>query len=114
MLIGVALNYVVPEEVFVWVTSVALVGSLWTWGMIMFSHLKFREAVAAGRIAGRGFRMPGAPVANWVVIGFLVLIAIFLGIDPDTRVALYVAPIWFAILALGYRLVRAEDRLQTA
>ena len=27
---------------------------------------------------------------------------------------LYVAPIWFAILALGYRLVRAEDRLQTA
>ena len=38
MLIGVALNYVVPEEVFIWVTSVALVGSLWTWGMIMFSH----------------------------------------------------------------------------
>ena len=32
MLIGVALNYVVPEEVFVWVTSVALVGALWTWG----------------------------------------------------------------------------------
>jgi L-asparagine transporter-like permease len=30
MLIGVGLNYVVPEEVFVWVTSVALVGSLWT------------------------------------------------------------------------------------
>ena len=28
MLIGVALNYVVPEEVFIWVTSVALVGSL--------------------------------------------------------------------------------------
>ena len=35
MLIGVALNYVVPEQVFVWVTSVALVGSLWTWGMIL-------------------------------------------------------------------------------
>ena len=35
MLIGVGLNYVVPEEVFVWVTSVALVGSLWTWGMIL-------------------------------------------------------------------------------
>ena len=33
------------------------------------------------------------------MIGFLVLIAGFLGIDADTRVALYVAPIWFAILA---------------
>ena len=114
MLIGVALNYVVPEEVFIWVTSVALVGSLWTWGMIMFSHLRFREAVAAGRIKASSFRMPGAPIANWVVLGFLVLIALFLGIDPDTRVALYVAPIWFAILALGYRLVRAEAGPQPA
>ena len=114
MLIGVGLNYVVPEEVFVWVTSVALVGSLWTWGMIVYAHLKYREAVAAGRITSRGFRMPGAPIANWAVIGFLVLIAIFLGIDPDTWVALYVAPIWFALLALGYRLVRAEDRQQLA
>jgi L-asparagine transporter-like permease len=68
----VALNYVVPKEVFIWVTSVALVGSLWTWGMIMFSHLKFREAVAAGRIKASSFRMPGAPIANWVVLGFLV------------------------------------------
>ena len=33
----------------------ALVGSLRTWGMIMFSHLKFREAIAAGRIASPRF-----------------------------------------------------------
>ena len=112
MLIGVALNYVVPEQVFIWVTSVALVGSLWTWGMIMFAHLGFRQAVAAGRVKASSFRMPGAPIANWVVLGFLVLIAVFLGIDPDTRVALYVAPVWFAILAIGYRLVRTEPSPQ--
>jgi amino acid transporter, AAT family len=114
MLIGVVLNYVVPEEVFVWVTSVALVGSLWTWGMIMYTHLRFRQAVAAGQVKASGFRMPGAPVANWLVIGFLVLITLFLGIDPDTRVALYVAPIWFAILALGYRLTGPALSSQTA
>ena len=114
MLIGVLLNYVVPERVFVWVTSVALVGSLWTWGMIVFSHLKFREAVAAGRVKASAFRMPGAPVANWLVLGFLALIAVFLAIDPNTRVALYVAPIWFAILALGYRLTRPEGRARLA
>jgi AAT family amino acid transporter/D-serine/D-alanine/glycine transporter len=106
MLVGVALNYLVPEEVFVWVTSVALVGSLWTWGMIMYSHLKFRQAAASGRVRASAFRMPGAPVANWLVIGFLVLIALFLGLDADTRVALYVAPVWFALLAVGYRMTR--------
>ncbi|MFO1072527.1 MAG: amino acid permease [Geminicoccaceae bacterium] len=106
MLIGVALNYVVPKEVFVWVTSVALVGTVWTWGMIMYTHLKFRQAVAEGRVKASGYRMPGAPIANWLVIGFLGLIVVFLGLDADTRVALYVAPIWFAILAAGYRLTR--------
>lgn len=38
------------------------------------------------------------------LIACLALIAVFLGIDPDTRAALHVAPIWFAPLALGYRL----------
>ena len=65
--------------------------------------------MAAGRVKASSFRMPGAPIANWIVLGFLVLIAVFLGIDPDTRVALYVAPVWFAILALGYRLVRPSQ-----
>ena len=92
----------------------ALVGSLWTWGMIMFAHLGFRRAVAAGRIKASSFRMPGAPFTNWVVLGFLAMVAIFLGIDAGTRVALYVAPIWFAILAIGYRLVRAEASPQPA
>ena len=51
MLIGVALNYVVPEQVFVWVISVATVGALWTWGIILVSHLGYRKAVAEGRAA---------------------------------------------------------------
>ncbi len=108
MLIGVGLNYFVPEQVFVWVTSVALVGSLWTWGMIVYAHLRFRQSVAAGRVKASNFRMPGAPYANWFVLGFLVLIALFLAIDPSTRVALYVAPVWFLLLAVGYRAVQSN------
>jgi len=46
--------------------------------------------------------MPGAPFANWAVLGFLVVVSGLLALDPDTRVALYVAPVWFAILGIGY------------
>lgn len=107
MLIGVLLNYVVPKEVFTWVTSVSLIGALWTWIIIMYSHLKFRQAVAQGRVAGVSYRMPAAPVANWAVIVFLLIVAAMFSLDPDTRVALYVAPFWFGLLAVGY-LARAE------
>jgi amino acid transporter, AAT family len=109
MLIGVVLNYFVPERVFTYVTSVALVGSLWTWALIMISHLGYRRAVAAGQARAVPYRMPGAPYSNWFVVAFLILVAGFLGVDPSTRVALYVAPVWFAMLGIGYYLSKTRQ-----
>lgn len=102
MLIGVVLNYLVPEEVFTYVTSVATVGTVWTWGIVVWSHLKYRKAVARGQAQGVAYRMPGAPFANWFVLVFLVLVIGFLALDASTRVALYVTPVWFALLTVGY------------
>ena len=102
MLLVVALNYMVPERVFIWVTSVALVGTFWTWGIILVSHLNYRRAVLAGRVPAAPFRMPGAPFANWAVLAFLVAVSALLWRDPDNRVALYVAPVWFGLLTIGY------------
>jgi len=104
MLVGVVLNYIVPERVFTWVTSVALVGTFWTWGVILVSHRNYRRAVRAGKVAASPFRMPGAPFANWAVLAFLVAVSALLWRDPDTRVALFVAPVWFALLGIGYAL----------
>ena len=108
MLIGVALNYVVPEQVFVWVTSIATIGALWTWAMIVIAHMGYRKAVAEGRAEPSSFRMPGAPVTNWIALAFIVLVTLFLALDPGTRIALYIAPLWFGILALGYRLTKSR------
>jgi AAT family amino acid transporter/D-serine/D-alanine/glycine transporter len=103
MLVGVALNYLIPERVFVYVTSISLVGSLWTWIVIVVAHLGYRKAIAAGRLRTHGFRLPGSPFSNWFVVGFLVLVALLLSLDDGTRVAVYVAPVWFATLGVGYR-----------
>jgi AAT family amino acid transporter/D-serine/D-alanine/glycine transporter len=52
--------------------------------------------------------MPGAPLANWLVLAFLLLVAGLLGKRPDTRVALYVAPAWFGLLVASYALLRTR------
>jgi AAT family amino acid transporter len=106
MLIVIALNYSVPKEVFTWVTSIALIGTLWTWGIILVAHRNYRLAVAAGNIAPAPFRMPLSPFANWAVLAFLILVSAMLALDKDTRVALYVAPFWFALLGVGYTALR--------
>jgi amino acid transporter, AAT family len=108
MLIGV-LNYVVPEQVFVWVISVATVGALRTWAMILIAHMGYCKAVAEGRAQPSSFRMPGSPVTNWIALAFIALVTLFLTLDPGTRVALYIGPVWFGILALGYRLTKSRE-----
>jgi amino acid transporter, AAT family len=108
MLLAVALNYLVPKEVFTYVTSIALIGTLWTWGIILVSHRNYRLAVRAGRVKAAPFRMPGAPVANWLVLAFLVAVTALLWLDKDTRVALFVAPFWFALLGMGYASLRGR------
>jgi AAT family amino acid transporter/D-serine/D-alanine/glycine transporter len=110
MLVGVALNYLVPEQVFTYVTSVATVGAVWTWGIIVLAHLKYRQAVRQGLARPVPFRMPGAPYANWFVLVFLLLATVCLAFDAGTRVALYVAPIWFALLIAGYLVSRSRAR----
>ena len=106
MLIGVALNYIIPERVFVYVTSISLVGSLWTWALIVIAHLGYRKAVAASTVRAVSYRMPGSPYTNWFVVAFLILVAILLSVDEDTRVALYVAPVWFTILGISYQVTK--------
>src|SRR5262245_27107039 len=108
MLVGVLLNFLVPDQVFIWVTSVALIGTLWTWVIIMLAHRSYKKAVHEGRAHGVSFRMPGAPLANWLVVCFLIVVAALLSVDPATRVALYVAPIWFGLLGVAY--VRMKPR----
>jgi AAT family amino acid transporter len=106
MLIGVALNYIVPEQVFVYVTSISLVGSLWTWALIVIAHLGYRKSVAIGATRPVAYRMPGSPYTNWFVVVFLILVATLLNLDEGSRVALYVAPFWFAILGIGYQIAK--------
>jgi AAT family amino acid transporter/D-serine/D-alanine/glycine transporter len=102
MLLVVAVNYFVPEKAFAYVTSVSTIGTIWTWAIIMLAHLGYRRAVAAGRAKASSFRMPGAPVTNWLVLAFLAGVTAMLWRDADTRIALYVAPVWFALLGIGY------------
>ncbi len=102
MLVGVALNAAVPDEVFTWVTSTSLAGTLWTWIMIMLAHLGYRKAVARGLAQPSAYAMPGAPVANWLVIAFLLVVTAMLALDAETRVALYVTPLLFVLIGLGY------------
>jgi D-serine/D-alanine/glycine transporter len=107
LLIGVLLNYWLPEEVFTLVTSIATICFIWVWGIILIAHLRFRK-LKSEEAKNISFRMPFAPISNWVVLAFFVFILIVLGLASDTRVALFVTPVWFIILAIAYGIMKRK------
>ena len=106
MAAGVLVNVVAPEKAFVYITSVATVGALWVWGVIVVCQARYRRLADAGALPASRFRMPGAPWTGRIVLAFLLLVLVLLGFDADNRVALYVAPFWAAFLVAAYVPVR--------
>ena len=108
MLIGVVLNYFIPERAFTYITSVATVCGLFVWGMVVYAHLCYRRLVNAGRLPASQFRMPATPAGNWFTLGFLAMVLVLLAFNKDTVIALYVAPVWIVVLVVGYFASRAH------
>jgi len=102
LLFGVLLNYLVPAKVFVWVTSIATFGAIWTWAVVLVTQMKFRKGLSNAERDRLVFRMPFYPYASWLALAFLLLVIGLMAYFPDTRVALIVGPLWLVVLTVLY------------
>lgn len=103
----VVLNYLFPGRVFVYVMSVATIGAVITWAMIVLVHLRFRRIRSrAGQHAA--FAAPLFPWSNYLCLAFLVLIVVFMTQLESMRLAVIVLPVWLGALYVGFRLKKAR------
>jgi AAT family amino acid transporter/D-serine/D-alanine/glycine transporter len=106
MLVGVAANAIVPEQAFVYISSIATLGAIWGWLVIIVCHMIYRRRLARGEVTRSWFRLPFATPLSWLVIAFLVFLTVILGVEAESRIALYTVPAWAAVLIGGYLLAR--------
>lgn len=102
LLVGVVLNYLVPEKVFVWVTSISTFGAIWTWSVILVSQLKFRKGLSEEEKAKMKFKMPLYPFGSYIALAILIFVVGIMAYFPDTRIALIVGPFWLILLTVIY------------
>ena len=104
LLVAVFLNYIVPEKVFLYISSVATVAVITSWTIILITQLKFRQLKTKKEIEKLAFKMPLYPFSTYLALTFLALVIVLMGFIEDMRIALIVAPIWFLILFIGYKI----------
>ncbi len=102
LLIGVVLNYLVPAKVFTWVTSISTFGAIWTWCMILLSQLRYRKSLTSAQKRKLKYKLPLYPFTSYLSLAFLIGVVGIMAFFPDTRIALYVGPLWLLILVAFY------------
>jgi AAT family amino acid transporter len=113
LLIAVFLNYVVPEKVFVYISSIATVAMITSWTIILLTQLKFRRSKTETEVAKLKFKLPFFPYTSYFALVFMAFVVVLMAFMPDTRVALYVAPFWYGLLYLGYKLTASNSGVIT-
>lgn len=111
LLAGALVIYVVPNlmEAFTLITTVSATLFMFVWTMILLSYLAYRKKRDHLHRASK-YKMPGGKVMVWVCLTFFVFILVLLALETDTRQALYMVPVWFVLLAVGYRSVRRNKQ----
>ncbi|MCW2948337.1 MAG: L-asparagine permease [Actinoallomurus sp.] len=107
LVLGVGLNYAVPQMAFDIATSIASLGVVAVWATLVCCQIRLRAAANRGEIERPSFRMPGAPVTNWLTLAFLgVVIALMAFADEASKIAFWSLPAVAIVLFAGWRVVR--------
>ncbi len=101
--ICICINYFLPREAFGMLMGLAVSALVINWGMICWSHLRFRrQKTASGQATA--FRSPFFPITNYLCLVFLAGIIVVMYLTPGLRVSVWMIPAWLLVLALAYRL----------
>ncbi|QIW78871.1 amino acid permease [Bacillus tequilensis] len=109
ILIGVTLNYIMPEGVFTLITSISTVCFIYIWGITIICHMKYRKTRPELAKTNK-FKLPLYPFTNYVILAFLAFILVVLALAQDTRVSLFVTPVWFILLIVIYKVRKAKHQ----
>ncbi|MEC1627096.1 amino acid permease [Bacillus mojavensis] len=109
ILIGVTLNYIMPEGVFTLITSISTVCFIYIWGITVICHMKYRKTRPELAKANK-FKLPLYPFTNYLILAFLAFVLVVLALAQDTRVSLFVTPVWFILLIVIYKVRKLKQQ----
>jgi D-serine/D-alanine/glycine transporter len=107
ILISVVLNYIMPEGVFVLITSISTFCFIFIWAIIVICHMKYRKTNPKLASSSK-FKMPLYPIINYIILVFFAFVIVTLALNNETRVALFVTPVWFMVLGVIYKIIKPK------
>ncbi|MGG3887692.1 amino acid permease [Metabacillus fastidiosus] len=108
--IGVILSYLAPENLFVYVYSASVLPGMVPWFVILISQISFRKMKGA-EMEDHPFKMPFAPVTNYLTMAFLIMVLAGMWFNDDTRISLIAGIIFLVIIVISFYLFGIGKRV---
>jgi len=87
-----------------YISAIATVAVITSWTIILLTQLKFRKSKTKEKIEKLKFKVPFYPLSTYLALTFLAFVIVLMAFIPDMRIALIVAPVWFIILFIAYKM----------
>ena len=92
-------------QAFALVTTVAALLFLFSWSLIVVCYIVYRHK-RPDLHEDSVYKMPGGVPMCWGVLTFFAISLVILALDPTTRIAVLITPIWFVFIASMYFVYR--------
>lgn len=104
LLIAALLNFIFPDAIklFIYVTTLSTVLFLVVWEMIIVSYIAYVKKNPEQHQSS-AFKLWGGKIIAYIVLSFFIFIFILLFFSKDTRVAIFISPLWFIFLFFYYK-----------
>lgn len=104
LLIAALLNFIFPDAIklFIYVTTLSTVLFLVVWGIIIVSYIAYVKKNPEQHQSS-AFKLWGGKIIAYIVLSFFLFIFILLFFSKDTRVAIFISPLWFIFLFFYYK-----------
>jgi len=83
------------------VYSASVLPGMVPWFVILISQIRFRKIKGAA-LDQHPFKMPLAPVTNYVTIAFLLMVLVGMWLNDETRISLISGIIFLGIVVISY------------
>lgn len=106
-MLGVALNWWVPEDAFEIVLNISAIAIVIGWAAITMPHMKFVALARKGKYTRPDYRSPLAPFTNWITMIFLAGVMVLILFDyPVGTYTMASMGVVIPLLVVGWFFVR--------
>jgi amino acid transporter, AAT family len=108
--VGIVLQYRLPEGAYLYIIGTSLFGGMLGWAMTLAAHISMRGRMSPEEVRGLAFRAPGGAAASCVALLAITAVMISTWWLPRLRIAIVSGGPYLLVLTVAYFAVRKSTR----